>query len=126
MPNVIPYHLDRVLDSFYGLTTSTAGTSGYRMMHNYAQYSNENAYTIEAPLVGVTKEELSIKVEGNRLVVKAVPTVKSRFATAFNQEWYLNDDADVSAISANLANGLLTLTVPKVKPVSRSVNITVQ
>jgi HSP20 family molecular chaperone IbpA len=118
MATVTPYHLDRVIDNFLAVSTHRHDT--------YAQYSDANSYTIEAPMIGVVKEDLSISVESNRLIVRVKGSVKSRFTTNFARDWVLNDDADVSAINANLANGLLTLTVPRVKPVQRTVNITVQ
>ena len=122
MSYVTPYHLDRVVDKLF----NSAVESDLRYVNTkYSQYSSADAYTIEVPLVGVTKEDLSIAVENNRLLVKAKGSVKSRFTSNFAQDWLLAEDADVSAINANLSNGLLTLTVPRVKPVQRTVNITV-
>lgn len=120
-----PYHFDRYLDSFFGTTTSTNGT-GYRSESRYLQTSTEANYTIEAPMVGVSKENLKVSVVDNNLVVSATPSVKSRFSTSFNQTWVLNDDADINNINARLENGLLTLTIPRVKPATRTVNINIQ
>ncbi len=126
MANETPYHLDRALDSFFGTTTSTTGASTYRTRHNYAQYSNEKSYTIEAPMIGVTKEDLKVNIIDNTLVVSAAPSAKSHFSTGFNQSWSLNEDADINNINARLENGLLTLTIPRFKPSTRTVNVTVQ
>jgi len=120
------YPLDRYIDSFFGTTTSTAGTGRYRIEHSYSQSSSETAYTIEAPMVGVSKSDLKVNVVDNNLVVSAIPSVKSRFSTSFNQTWVLNEDADVNNINARLENGLLTLTIPRVKPATRTVNINIQ
>jgi HSP20 family molecular chaperone IbpA len=136
MSIIAPYELSRVLNNMLKVSTSTHTAEELLKQYanesrpvyiseRYTQTANETAYTIEVPMVGVTKEDLSISVEGNRLLIKAKGSVKSRFTTNFAQDWVLNDDADVSAINANLANGLLTLTVPRVKPVQRTVNITV-
>ena len=123
MPTVTPYHLDRVLDNFF-----TTGVISGRPTDSsrYFQMSNENAYTIEAPMIGVAKQDLSVNVEGNRLIVSANASLKSRFSNNFHQEWILNEDADVSAINAHLTNGLLTLTIPRIKPAVRSVSVTIQ
>jgi len=120
---ITPYNFDLALDDFLN-----KGFAGGRQTTNskYVQASNENAYTIEAPMVGVTKQDLMVNVEGNRLIVKANASVKSRFSNNFHQEWILNEDADISAINAHLSNGLLTLTIPRVKPTVRSVNVTIQ
>lgn len=122
---VTPYHLDRVIDSFLGTATSTTGT-GYRSESRYFQTSTESAYVIEAPMVGVSKNDLKVNVVDNNLVVSATASVKSRFSTSFNQTWLLNEDADINNINARLENGLLTLTIPRVKPATRTVNVTIQ
>ena len=117
-----PYHLDRYLDNFFGTTSTTA-------THNrteYHQEATENAYVITAPMVGVCKQDLSVNVENNNLIVHATPSVKSRWSLPFKQVWTLNEDADVNGINAKLENGLLTLTVPRVKPAKRTVNVTIQ
>lgn len=119
-----PYHLDRVLDSFFDLptTTWTVNTKSNR----YSQTSDQNAYTIVAPMVGIAKSDLLVNVVDNTLVVSATPSVKSRWSAEFKQSWVLAEDADVSGINAKLENGLLTLTVPRTKPATRTVNVTVQ
>ncbi len=120
---ITPYNFDLALDDFFsrGITSGRQSTNS-----KYVQTSNENAYTIEAPMVGVTKQDLTVNVEGNRLIVRANASVKSRFSNNFHQEWILNEDADVSAINAHLSNGILLLTIPRVKPAVRSVNVTIQ
>jgi len=121
MSNTTPYHLDRVIDSlFFPYTTiSTAKT-------RYTQTVTDTAYIVEAPMIGVTKNDLVVNVVDNNLVVTATPSSKSRWSSEFKQTWILNDDADVNAINARLENGLLTLTIPRVKPSKRTVNVTIQ
>ena len=121
---VTPYHLDRVLDKFFDLpSNSWVANHG---MTRYVQTSTDIAYTIVAPLVGVAKNDLTVNVVDNNLVVSAVPSVQSRWSADFKQTWILNEDAYTANISAKLENGLLTLTIPKVKPATRTVNVTVQ
>jgi HSP20 family molecular chaperone IbpA len=102
----------------YGVST-TAKT-------RYTQTVNENAYVIEAPMVGVVKNDLVVNVVDNNLIVSATPSNKNRWSADFKQTWILNEDADVNAINARLENGLLTLTIPRVRPVTRTVNVTIQ
>lgn len=115
------YHLDRVIDNFFsaGMNTTVQKTQ-------YTQSSNEAAYTISAPMIGVSKTDLTVNVVDNSLVVNATPSVKSRWSTEFKQTWILNEDADVANINAKLENGLLTLTIPRIKPATRTVNVTIQ
>lgn len=117
---VHPYQLDRYFDNFWSI-------NGAEFSRNrYVQTANENAYTIVAPLVGVAKGDLHVNVVDNNLVVNATPSVKSRWSADFKYTWVLNEDADVGNINAKLENGLLTLTIPRVKPPTRTVNVTVQ
>jgi len=121
MSNLTNHNLDRVIDSLffpYGAST-TAKT-------RYTQTVNENAYVIEAPMVGVAKNDLVVNVVDNNLIVSATPSSKNRWSTDFKQTWILNEDADVNAINARLENGLLTLTIPRVRPATRTVNVTIQ
>jgi HSP20 family molecular chaperone IbpA len=118
---VTPYHLDRVIDNFF-----SAGMNTTIQKTQYTQTSNETAYTISAPMIGVSKADLTVNVVGSNLVVNAIPSVKSRWSTEFKQTWILNEDADVNNINAKLDNGLLTLTIPRIKPATRTVNINVQ
>lgn len=121
---VTPYHLDNYLDKWFDLPTNSwmANTRITR----YVQTANESTYTITAPLVGVTKADLSVSVVDNNLVVSATPSVKTRWSADFKQTWVLNEDADVANVSAKLENGLLTLTIPRTKPPTRTVNVTIQ
>lgn len=121
---VTPYHLDRVLDKFFDLPSNSWAAN--HSMTRYVQTSTDISYTIVAPLVGVAKNDLTVNVVNNNLVVSAVPSVQSRWSAEFKQTWVLNEDADVANINAKLENGLLTLTIPKVKPATRTVNVTVQ
>lgn len=118
---VHPYQLDRALDAFIGTALAPP-----MQRAQYMQVSNETAYVINAPMIGVTKADLTVNVVDNNLIVSAVPSVKSRWSNEFKQTWILNEDADTANISAKLENGLLTLTVPRVKPATRTVNVTVQ
>jgi len=91
----------------------------------YFTYSSKDSYVIETPLIGISKEELSVRVEEKRLLVETKPTKTSKFVRASNISFSLKDDADVSNISAKLENGLLTVTIPRIRPEKKSVNIKV-
>lgn len=122
MSTVTPYHLDRVLDNFFNSTYPVARTSA----KTYEQHATESAYTLTIPMIGVTKTDLDITVSDGKLVVSAVPSVKSRWSTEFNYTWNLSEYADVDNINARLENGLLTLTIPRLKPDTKKVSVTVQ
>ncbi len=76
---------------------------------------------IEVP--GLAKEDLSIKIQGNYLEISG--TRKSdapegysshrveRGTASFSRSFTLPSDVDANKVDARLANGLLTLTLPK-------------
>lgn len=92
---------------------------------NYHSYTTKDSYIIEMPLVGVAKEELDVKVEGDYLKVEAKPSKKSKFVKNRAVHFSLREDAAIDSIVAKLENGLLVLTIPKTTPEKKSVNIKV-
>lgn len=124
MATATPYHLDRLLDNVYNSYVTSTGDSSY--VNRWNTSATQDNYLLEAVVVGISKNELKVSVEGNRLVIEGTPTVKSRFVSTFKRSWELAEDADASRIDARLENGLLLLTIPKVKPVVRNINVTVQ
>lgn len=87
--------------------------------------STESDYYVEVPLVGVAKENISIEVQDNVMTIKANNDLKSRFAKMFKQSWQLANDVDIERINARLEHGLLTVSVPRIKPVKKVVSVTI-
>jgi HSP20 family protein len=105
-------------------------------------YENKDAYVLRADVPGVKKSELEINVEDKSLTVSGErknddndnePEGATRLRSQerrhgkFSRTFRLNDAVDPDAISAELSNGVLTLTVPKpaeAKP--RTIPITVK
>lgn len=88
---------------------------------------------VEVP--GMTKDDLNIKIQGNYLEINGSSksdtpegyTVQrvERGATTFSRSFTLPSEVDSSKVEAKLANGLLTLTLPKAeaaKPKQISIN----
>lgn len=81
--------------------------------------------TVKADLPGVSKDQLAIGVEGDTLTVEATvslgetPTMTPVYAEVrvaqFKRSFVLSRDLDTGKIDANLANGVLTLRVPKLE-----------
>lgn len=125
MSNVSTYHLDRLLDNvFNSYANSTTAYANHT--NTWYAWSTDLNYLLEATMVGISKSDLKVSVVDNSLVIEGTPSVKSRFATAFKRSWTLAKDADVTRIDARLENGLLTVTIPKVKPAVRNIDVTVQ
>ncbi|MBC5782180.1 Hsp20/alpha crystallin family protein [Ramlibacter sp. USB13] len=83
---------------------------------------NEEAWTVSLDVPGVTREQLSIDVDG---AVVRVSTAKEA-ARQYQAAYELPADIDAEATSAKLENGVLTLTLGKKKPVVTSRQIEVK
>ncbi|MDD5717933.1 MAG: Hsp20/alpha crystallin family protein [Sulfuricurvum sp.] len=91
----------------------------------------EKAYLISIDLPGMDKKDISIETSGNRLMVSGERKEESenkegskKSYRQFNQSFALPDDANLEAITATSANGVLKITVPKTgKKVSKKIEI---
>lgn len=95
---------------------------------------DNEAVTIEAELPGVSRERAEIEVRDGTLVLQARRTNGDgestvRFRERPDADYYrvfrLGDGVDASRISARMADGVLTISVPKadrLKPRTISVN----
>jgi HSP20 family molecular chaperone IbpA len=92
---------------------------------NYSQSTTESEYIIEMPMIGISKDNLTVSVEDNVLNVKGKTDSKSLYVKDVSQSWTLNKDCNLEAISAVLENGLLTLKIPKIKPTKKTVSVKV-
>lgn len=86
---------------------------------------NEAGITVKADLPGVSKDNLSIRMDGETLVIEGqVGLGESRElrgmyaeirTASYRRTFVLSRDLDAGKIDASLKNGVLTLTVPKVE-----------
>lgn len=86
----------------------------------------EYAYHVEVDLPGMKKEDITIEIEDNRLVISGERKVKeeikeenyykveSSFGT-FSRSFSLPDDADVENVHAESTDGVLEVVVPKLE-----------
>ena len=96
-------------------------------------YETEDAVVVAADMPGVTATEVDVTIEKNLLTIRGnignpAPETKSAayreyevgdFARTFS----LSDEVDRDQIAASMANGVLTLTLPKVKPSTRVIQV---
>ena len=86
---------------------------------------NESGITVKADLPGVSKEGLSIRVDGETLTLEGqvslgeaqkLDCVHAEVRSAqYKRSFVLSRDLDTSRIDATMKNGVLTLTVPKLE-----------
>lgn len=116
-------YLDTFIDNafrsaFLGdvFTTST----GYKdLIKNEKEKS-----VISLAVPGLSKEDIDLEVKEEGLLTLKFHK-KTQFFSQGHRSWTLPDDIDVEAVTAECKDGLLTVTLPKVKrlPSSRKVEI---
>jgi HSP20 family protein len=88
----------------------------------------DDAFLVEAELPGVRREDVSIELVGNELSItgeikdkerKGVLRRRTRRIGRFEYRVRLPDQVDPEKIEANLADGVLTVRVPKTEKAAR-------
>ena len=83
---------------------------------------NDEAWTVSLDVPGVTREQLTIDVDGAVVRVATAKDAPRQYQAAYE----LPADIDAEATSARLENGVLTLSLGKKKPVATSRQIEVK
>jgi HSP20 family protein len=108
------------------------GLSVLRTSPGYEIHEADGNYQIAVDVPGVKKDDITVNVEedgrvlrvtGGRKVVREGKTSETKFEKRFT----IGNNVDIEKISANLSDGVLTLTAPKKeeeKPKTRTIMIT--
>ena len=107
--------LDRLLDQ--ALAAPAASTNVGRA----AIQAGDQAWTLSLDVPGVTREQLSIGIEGPVVRIETLTDAPRTYKQAYE----LPQDIDATASTAKLEHGVLTLTLAKKQPVSNVTNITI-
>ena len=83
---------------------------------------DDKATTLQLDVPGLTREQLQIRIEGNVVRLHSVEGAPRSVQRA----WELATDIDASQSTARLENGVLTLTLAKLAPEDKSVQLVVQ
>jgi HSP20 family protein len=83
---------------------------------------NDTSYVIQVTLPGIKKEDTSLDIEKDMLIVKAERKEnkdwkynrKEIFYGKYERSFLLPDDADRDNIDATFTDGILSITVPKI------------
>ena len=80
----------------------------------------EDAWYIRLALPGLNNKSISLALEEGVLVVQyekgdQQEKAESGFTTSFTKRFKLNKEIDLNEVKAQMNNGLLTITLPKVK-----------
>jgi HSP20 family protein len=112
----------RMLDQTFGGMQFAQGEERRGWMPLVDIEETDDAYTVEADLPGVKREDLNIEVIGNELLVtgeiqerehQGSVRRQTRRTGRFEYRVMLPDQVDADRIEARLNEGVLTLRVPK-------------
>ena len=113
--------LDRMLDDVMGSTLGTATSRGTFDLSADVR-ADDDAVVFDCDVPGVKEEDLEITLEGHVLTIKGVRKYESceneqvvlgRAYGAFQRSWTLPDALDEEKLTATLADGVLTVRIPK-------------
>ncbi|GKS77733.1 Hsp20/alpha crystallin family protein [Acidovorax sp. SUPP950] len=110
-----PRSADVALQRFLNHTLSAPTAAGYTVQQD------EKTVTLQMDLPGLSRDQLQLTIEGNQVRLTSVEGAPRQVQRA----WELPADIDVSTSSAKLENGVLTLVLGKVVPVSRATQLTI-
>lgn len=77
--------------------------------------------TLQLDVPGLTREQLQIRLEGKQVHLASVEGAPRNV----RRSWELADEIDAGASAAKLENGVLTLTLAKLTPVDKSVQLAI-
>jgi HSP20 family protein len=115
--------IENTWDSFFESFLDVAPLRGNRVPAIDVK-ENENSYSLEAELPGITDKDIELKLEGNMLTLSTKKEEKTeekedqyllreRKSYSFTRSFVIPEDVDAEKISAEFKNGLLTLSLPK-------------
>lgn len=118
--------MDEMFNSFFGKNTgfsslSPLRDSAYPKFNSYYD-SKTNSDVVEVAATGLSKDDVSVRVEDGCISVSANKVSKeengdyyhrSLSMRSFSKKWKLSPDHDIDNIRAELSNGLLSIKIPK-------------
>ncbi|MEO8856880.1 MAG: Hsp20/alpha crystallin family protein [Burkholderiaceae bacterium] len=88
---------------------------------NVGVEQDDKSVTLTFDVPGITREQLSIGIEGNVVRLQTKEDAKRQYKAAYE----LAADIDAATSEAKLENGVLTLKLAKVVPVSKVTELTI-
>jgi len=92
-------------------------------------YETADRYVVAAELPGLTREQIELAMADSQLTIRGQRLARGaedvhyhqveRGHGAFSRTFAFNDKIDVEQVTADLSDGVLTVTLPKVPPAPR-------
>ena len=83
---------------------------------NYSFEQNDTSFILQLDVPGLGKEQVTVGIEGAVVRIDSLADAPRQFKAAYE----LPQDIDAAASSARLENGVLTLTLHKLAPQSKT------
>jgi HSP20 family protein len=118
--NRLNQEFNRVAQTMFGQWPAVSFQDAYTPLADIEEL--EDHYLVEVELPGVRREEISVEAQGRRIMVEGERKAqermgffrtKTRTSGSFHFEAVLPSEVDENKISADLADGILTLRLPK-------------
>lgn len=122
-PNIFS-ELDRVFDDWWRATETTPRRDNYALALDVQE--TDKAYIVTTALPGINSDNIDIRLNDGTLTINAeIPApslpegaqirLQERRYGKFSRTLYLPQEVQSDAIEADFANGVLTITIPKVE-----------
>ena len=142
--NAVPFRqIDSVIDNLFNDFFNTVSRTPFNTVNQKRNYprvdirEDRESVTLDATVPGLSKEDVSIDYEDGHLKISADKQIREGddfihreiHRSAFSR-WFSVDEEvyEVNNINANLADGILSITIPKkeeaVKPLPRKIEVT--
>lgn len=103
------------LDELLTQTFRTVDPSPVGRQAGVYRSESEEAYRLRLDVPGFTKDEVAITTEKQELLIHAKTEREDAFRDEFRRTYQLPDEIDTTNITAKLENGVLDLSLPKIK-----------
>ena len=141
--NAVPFRqIDSVIDNLFNDFFNTVSRTPFNTVNQKSNYprvdirENRESVTLDATVPGLSKEDVSIDYEDGHLKISAAKQIREGddfihreiHRSAFSRWFSVDEDEyEVNNISANLVDGILSITIPKkeeaVKPLPRKIEV---
>lgn len=111
---------NQLVSTVFGAPVAAGAGFGWTPLADVTEF--EDAYVVEADLPGVKREDITVETTGNALVISGEFTQKERSGLLrsqtrrtgrFEYRTVLPAEVNAEGITAELADGVLTVRVPK-------------
>ena len=113
----IPRVSDEALQRF--LHTAVQNAAPENNVH--VSKDDNGVVTLQLDVPGLSREQLQMRIEGKQVHLASVEGAPRNV----RRSWELADEIDTSASTAKLENGVLTLTLSKLAPVDKTVQLSI-